>query len=86
MIGLDPRSMRLVKDLLRQRAAAGGTVFLSTHTLTMADEIANRIGIIHRGELRFVGTFDQLRQQMGFGEGTLEDLYLALTNENGQPQ
>ncbi|HEY6565114.1 MAG TPA: ABC transporter ATP-binding protein, partial [Pirellulaceae bacterium] len=57
MVGLDPRSMRLVKDLLRQRARQGGTVFLSTHTLAMAEEIADRIGVIHHGRLRFVGTF-----------------------------
>lgn len=82
MVGLDPRSMRFVKDLLQQRAREGHTVFLSTHTLAMAEEIANRIGIIHHGNLRFVGSCEDLRQQMDRGRGTLEEMYLQLTDES----
>jgi ABC-2 type transport system ATP-binding protein len=81
MVGLDPRSTRLVKDLLRQRARNGRTVFLSTHTLAIAEEIADRIGVIHNGSLRFVGTCDQLRQQLDRAHCSLEELYLALTDE-----
>jgi ABC-2 type transport system ATP-binding protein len=81
MVGLDPRSMRLVKDLMRQRVLDRRTVFLSTHTLAIAEELADRIGVIHKGRLRFVGTCEQLRQQMDLGQGTLEELYLALTEE-----
>ena len=53
MVGLDPRSMKIVKDLLRDRANAGMTIFMSTHTLGLAEEIADRIGIVDRGKLRF---------------------------------
>ena len=62
----------------------GNTVFLSTHTLAIAEEIAHRIGVIHRGQLLFVGTFHQLRQQMDRGDGSLEDLYLALTDDEDE--
>ena len=80
MVGLDPRSMRLVKDLLRERADNGTTVFMSTHTLAVAEEIADRIGVITNGELIFLGTVDQLRQQLA-SDDSLEQLFLALTDE-----
>jgi ABC-2 type transport system ATP-binding protein len=80
MVGLDPRSMRLVKDLLRERANAGMTIFMSTHTLGLAEEIADRIGIVDRGKLRFLGTVDQLRQQLTQQHTSLERMYLDLTN------
>ena len=53
MVGLDPRSVRAVKDRLRDQAAAGTTVFMSTHTLAIAEEIADRIGIMDHGRLHF---------------------------------
>ncbi len=83
MVGLDPRSMRHVKDLLRGRARAGNTVFLSTHTLSVAEEIADRIGVILGGKLRFVGTVSALREKMALGELPLEDLFLAFTEREG---
>jgi ABC-2 type transport system ATP-binding protein len=49
MVGLDPRSVRLVKDLLRVKAAAGQTIFMSTHLLSIAEEIADRVGIVDQG-------------------------------------
>ena len=79
MVGLDPRSMRLVKDMLRERANAGMTVFMSTHTLGLAEEIADRIGIVDRGRLRFLGTVDELRQQLAQEHTSLERMYLELT-------
>jgi ABC-2 type transport system ATP-binding protein len=79
MIGLDPRSMRIVKDLLRERAEAGVSIFMSTHTLGLAEEIADRIGIVDRGKLRFLGTVDQLRQQLAQEHTSLERMYLDLT-------
>jgi ABC-2 type transport system ATP-binding protein len=79
MVGLDPRSMRHVKDLLRARARMGSTIFLSTHTLSVAEEIADRIGVILGGKLRFVGTVAALREKMALGELPLEDLFLAFT-------
>ena len=79
MIGLDPRSMRAVKDLLRRRAGEGMTIFMSTHTLGLAEEIADRIGIADRGKLRFLGTVDELRQQFAQVHTSLERMYLELT-------
>jgi ABC-2 type transport system ATP-binding protein len=78
MVGLDPRSMRLVKDLLRDKARAGTTVFMSTHTLAIAEEIADRIGVIMNGRLRFLGTVDELRHQLA-SDASLEKLFLTLT-------
>ena len=82
MVGLDPQSMRLVKDLLKERSAAGLTVFMSTHTLPLAEEIADRIGVIRRGELLFVGTVEELKRAQNRHEASLEGLFLDLTNED----
>ncbi len=84
MVGLDPKSMRLVKDIMRQRAAAGVTVFLSTHLLGIAEELAHRIGILHRGRLVAVGTMDELRRLSG-RNGALEESFLALTDGDQPP-
>ena len=78
MVGLDPHHVRVVKDLFKQRSLAGMTVFVSTHQLSVAEEMADRIGIIHQGRLIAVGSRDQLRQQSG-ASGPLEDIFLALT-------
>ncbi len=80
MVGLDPRSARTLKNLLRQFCSDGGTVFLSTHLLSVAEELAHRLGIVTRGELRFLGTTTELRMRMA-REGSLEDLFLQLTEE-----
>jgi ABC-2 type transport system ATP-binding protein len=85
MVGLDPRSMRLVKDLLRDEARRGATVFMSTHTLAIAEEIADRIGIVDRGRLLFLGTVAELREHLADHDKTLEQLFLRLTSDNGQP-
>ncbi len=82
MVGLDPRSIRLVKDLSRQLASAGRTVFMSTHTLAVAEEIADRIGILDHGKLRFLGTVAELRQEMSSNSASLESLFLELTDED----
>ncbi len=80
MVGLDPRSMRLVKDILREETRQGTTVFMSTHTLAVAEEIADRIGVITNGHLLFLGTVADLRAKMSSDE-SLEQLFLALTEE-----
>lgn len=85
LVGLDPHSIRLVKDLLREHARRGATVFMSTHTLTAAEEIADRIGVMNRGEMIFLGTLDELRQRAGGGEDTLEALYLSLVGDTSAP-
>jgi len=78
MVGLDPKSSRIVKDLLRAECARGVTVFLSTHQLSVAEELCDRLGIITRGRLRFLGRIEDLRHQVRH-EGSLEDLFLELT-------
>jgi ABC-2 type transport system ATP-binding protein len=83
MVGLDPRSVRIVKDLLRTLTHQGMTVFMSTHTLAMAEEMADRVGIMVRGQLRFLGTVEELRQQMDKQSTNLEQLYLELTAPQG---
>jgi ABC-2 type transport system ATP-binding protein len=76
--GLDPRSARLIKDMLRQMAERGSAVFLSTHILEIAERMCDRIGIINEGELIAVGTMQELRS-LGKGETSLEDIFLSLT-------
>jgi ABC-2 type transport system ATP-binding protein len=78
MVGLDPQHARIVKDILKERSRAGMTVFVSTHQLNLAEEMADRIGIIHQGRLIAVGTRDELRQRSG-ASGPLEDAFLSLT-------
>jgi ABC-2 type transport system ATP-binding protein len=79
MVGLDPRSVRVVKDLLRTRAASGLTIFMSTHLLSIAEEIADRVGVLEQGKLRFLGTIDELRGHLATEQTSLEQLYLNLT-------
>jgi ABC-2 type transport system ATP-binding protein len=77
-VGLDPKSARLIKDMLRQLADRGAAVFLSTHILEIAERMCDRIGIINQGRLVAVGTMDELRA-LGKGERSLEDIFLSLT-------
>lgn len=86
MVGLDPKSTRMVKDLLRDWARDGGVVFMSIHTLSVAEEIATRIGIIHRGQLLFDGTVDELREQLAAQNESLESMFLQLTLEEKAAQ
>jgi ABC-2 type transport system ATP-binding protein len=82
LVGLDPHSIRLVKDLLRSEATAGTCVFMSTHTLVVAEEIADRIGIMQRGKLVFDGTISELRNQLDGPGQSLEALYLSLVGDS----
>ena len=77
MVGLDPQHARVVKDVLKERSLKGMTVLVSTHQLSVAEEMADRIGIIHDGKLIAVGTREELRQQSG-ASGPLEDIFLTL--------
>ena len=80
MVGLDPQHARIVKDVLKERSLAGVTVLVSTHQLSIAEEMADRIGIIHGGKLIAVGTREELRKQSG-AAGALEEIFLSLTAE-----
>jgi ABC-2 type transport system ATP-binding protein len=77
-VGLDPKSARFIKEILRQMANRGAAVFLSTHILEIAERMCDRIGIIDRGELVAIGTMDELRAR-GTGGSSLEDIFLSLT-------
>jgi len=80
LAGLDPYSARRVKDLLRDLCRQGGTVFLSTHVLEIAERVCDRVGILDQGRLVAVGTMEALRAQaQSAAETTLEDLFLQLT-------
>lgn len=80
-VGLDPKSNRELKNFLIQYVKEGNTVFLTTHTLSLAEEIADRICIIYKGEIKALGTLEELGEQAGSHHGTLEDIFLALTLE-----
>ena len=79
MVGLDPRAARMIKDLLRTFARQGGTVFLSTHTLEVAEALCDRIAIIQQGAIRAMGTMAELRQEAEAGAAGLEEIFLKLT-------
>jgi ABC-2 type transport system ATP-binding protein len=80
MVGMDPRGARLLKRTFRQLARNGVTVFMSTHSLEVAEETCDRIGIINEGRLIAVGTVDELRRQVGaHANSRLETIFLKLT-------
>ena len=78
-VGLDPKSARLIKDILRQLADRGAAVMLSTHILEIAERMCDRIGIINKGELVAVGTMDEIRKLGSTAQSSLEDIFLSLT-------
>jgi ABC-2 type transport system ATP-binding protein len=80
MVGLDPKTVRTVKDLMRELVRQGGTVFMSTHTLEVAEAVADRIGIINHGRLVAVGTPAEIKANAP-EIGTLEDIFLKLTGD-----
>lgn len=79
MVGLDPRSARILKDLLRAFADDGGTVFLSTHTLEVAEALCDRIAILQGGKVIARGTMEELRREASAGGAHLEDIFLKVT-------
>jgi len=77
--GLDPKSARIVKDLLRQLASQGITTIMSTHILEIAQAMCDRIAIMYEGRLLALGTIEELRQKAKMPESGLEDIFLKLT-------
>ena len=79
MVGLDPHHARVLKDILRERADQGMTVFVSTHQLSVAEEMADRIGIMNQGKVVAVGSHSEL--QAANRDSKLESIFLSLTTE-----
>jgi ABC-2 type transport system ATP-binding protein len=69
----------MVKKLLRDLAQKGTTIFMSTHTLGIAEDVCDRIGVIHRGELIAIGTLRELKHRAQIEEGDLEEIFMILT-------
>ncbi len=81
MVGLDPAGIRMVKNILREKVSLGGTVFMSTHSLEIAEGLCDRIGVIHQGVIIALGNALQLRQKAMLEEGHLEEIFLRLTSQ-----
>ncbi len=79
MVGLDPVAIRMVKDLFKHLAGKGVTIFMSTHTLKVAEDICDRIGIIHKGRLVASGTSEELKRKAQAVEADLEHVFIRLT-------
>ncbi len=79
MVGLDPKGARLVKDIFRNEAGKGKTIFVSTHSLDIAQEICSEIAIIQTGKIIATGSPEDLKQQAGI-DGNLENVFLKLTD------
>lgn len=78
-VGLDPRSAKLIKDILKELSSKGVCILMSTHILEIAERMADRVGIIKRGKLLFTGTVAQLGTQRGASGESLENLFLEMT-------
>jgi len=80
MVGLDPAAIMMVKSLFKELAGQGVTIFMSTHTLKVAEEICDRIGVINKGHLIAMGTTQELQREANITEADLEQVFLNLTN------
>jgi ABC-2 type transport system ATP-binding protein len=81
MVGIDPKGAKMLKDLFLSLAKKGTTVFLSTHSIGVAEEICERVGIIHRGKLIASGTMADLRRLANLEDEGLESVFLELTRD-----
>lgn len=81
-VGLDPKNIHRVKRFLRQQTQSGLTIFMSTHSLAIAEELADRVGIIHQGRLRHLGTVQEIKA-LASRPGSLENVFLELTRDDG---
>ena len=79
MVGLDPKSARIVKELFKKHARNGGAIFLSTHSLEIAEELCDRIAIIMHGKIKSIGDMASLRKEASLDSSGLEDIFLQLT-------
>ncbi|MBP3743665.1 MAG: ABC transporter ATP-binding protein [Treponema sp.] len=84
MVGLDPEAAFKIKELMRERAAAGKTVFFSTHVMEVAEKLCDRIGIIKNGSLVFCGSLEDLRTQHGSEDESLEEIFLRMIDASSE--
>ena len=82
MVGLDPEAAFTIKEIMRERAASGKTVFFSTHVMEVAEKLCDRVGIIKKGKIVFIGTMAELQSQHGAAGQSLEDIFLKLIAED----
>ena len=83
MVGLDPEAVHMVKDILKDLSANHNiTIFVSTHTLSLAEDLCHRIGLIHKGSLLAEGNLDELKHIAKLGEAKLEEVFLTIIKEN----
>jgi ABC-2 type transport system ATP-binding protein len=82
MVGLDPAAVHMVKDIFQELARQQITIFISTHTLSIAEELCHRIGVIHKGTLLAQGSVGELQQIAQLGEVRLEEVFLTLIKED----
>ncbi len=83
-VGLDPRSIKLVKEYFKNLTNEGKTLFLTTHTLSVAEDLCQRIAIIRHGEIAALGTLTQLQEQAKLPGNDLEAVFLKLTEEENE--
>ena len=84
MVGLDPEAAFIAKEIMKERAQSGKTVFFSTHVMEVAEKLCDRIGIIKKGELVFVGTIEELKKEHGSKGNSLEDIFIKLVQTSGE--
>ena len=81
LTGLDPKSSYKLKNMMREHAKNGRCVFFSTHVLEVAEKLCDRIGIINKGKIIFVGTYEEMKKRLG-GDGSLEELFMEITRND----
>ncbi len=82
MVGLDPHGAKLLKETFREYAKAGMTILFSTHSLNVAEEVADRLAIVHRGKIVSIGTLSEIKSASGTDNRKLEEIFIELTLEN----
>jgi ABC-2 type transport system ATP-binding protein len=86
LIGLDARSSKILKELITHHARKGGAVIFSTHFMEVAEKLCTRVGIINKGRIVGEGTVDDLRKLVKSAEGSLEDIFLKMTEQESGMQ
>jgi ABC-2 type transport system ATP-binding protein len=84
MVGLDPKGIKMVRELFRTLVKEGMTIFMSTHTLTLAEAVCDQIGIIHKGRLIASGELDRVKSEIAGTRANLEQAFLEVTHEDGE--